>query len=143
MCPLSVKLYAPGHGPIVRHSRSRLSHDYRQWSSAAGQGHECGADLCPAYGNTATLAQALAASITKAGVGVESINCEFTEPDEIQAAVEKFKRGQGPGATPCLKADCALGTNFSSFSTDESKARKRARQRVRELGSSSPLTPDP
>jgi len=26
--------------------------------------------------------------ITKAGVGVESINCEFTEADEIQAAVE-------------------------------------------------------
>jgi len=40
-----------------------------------------------AYGNTATLAQAPAKGITKAGVGVESINCEFTE-DEIQAAVE-------------------------------------------------------
>jgi flavorubredoxin len=41
-----------------------------------------------AYGNTATLAQAIAKGVTKAGVAVESINCEFTEPDEIQAAVE-------------------------------------------------------
>jgi flavorubredoxin len=35
------------------------------------------------------LAQAIARGITKAGVGVESINCEFTDPSEIQAAVEK------------------------------------------------------
>ena len=42
-----------------------------------------------AYGNTATLAQAIAKGITKAGVGVESINCEFTAPTEIQAAVER------------------------------------------------------
>jgi len=34
------------------------------------------------------LAQAIARGITKAGVGVESINCEFAEPAEIQAAVE-------------------------------------------------------
>jgi flavin reductase (DIM6/NTAB) family NADH-FMN oxidoreductase RutF/flavodoxin len=42
-----------------------------------------------AYGNTATLAQAIARGITKAGVGVESINCEFADPTEIQEAVEK------------------------------------------------------
>ncbi|MBD0301220.1 MAG: FprA family A-type flavoprotein, partial [Tolypothrix sp. T3-bin4] len=29
---LSIKLYAPGHGSIVRYSLSRLTHDYRQWS---------------------------------------------------------------------------------------------------------------
>ncbi|MEB3338043.1 MAG: flavin reductase, partial [Leptolyngbyaceae bacterium] len=42
-----------------------------------------------AYGNTATLAQAIARGLTKAGVGVESINCEVAEPAEIQAAIEK------------------------------------------------------
>jgi len=42
----------------------------------------------PLLTGIATLAQALAKGITKAGVGVESINCEFTEADEIQAAVE-------------------------------------------------------
>jgi len=38
-----------------------------------------------AYGNTATLAGS--ARGIKAGVGVESINCEFTEADEM-ATVE-------------------------------------------------------
>ncbi len=88
--PLSIKLYAPGHGPVVRYSQSRLTHDYRQWSQQQ-QDKDLTVALiyASAYGNTATLAQALAKGITKAGVGVESINCEFTAPAEIQAAVER------------------------------------------------------
>lgn len=86
----SVKLYATGHGPIVRYSLSRLTHDYRQWSQQQqNQDMSVALIYASAYGNTATLAQALAKGITKAGVGVESINCEFTAPDEIQASVEK------------------------------------------------------
>ena len=86
----SVKLYAPAHGPIVRYSLSRLTHDYRQWSQQQKEKELTVALIyASAYGNTATLAQALAKGITKAGVGVESINCEFTEPSEIQAAIEK------------------------------------------------------
>jgi flavin reductase (DIM6/NTAB) family NADH-FMN oxidoreductase RutF len=42
-----------------------------------------------AYGNTATLAQAIARGITKSGVRVEALNCEVATPDEIQVAVEK------------------------------------------------------
>ncbi|MCA1991418.1 MAG: diflavin flavoprotein [Coleofasciculus sp. S288] len=90
LAAFSAKLYAPGHGPIVRYSLSRLTHDYRQW----GQ-QQTDKDLtvaliyASAYGNTATLAQALATGMTKAGVAVESINCEFTDPTEIQAAIEK------------------------------------------------------
>ena len=88
--PLSVKLYAPGHGPIVRYSRSRLMHDYRQWSQQQKDKDMTVVLIyASAYGNTATLAQALAKGITKAGVGVESINCEFTEPAAIQATIEK------------------------------------------------------
>jgi flavorubredoxin/flavin reductase (DIM6/NTAB) family NADH-FMN oxidoreductase RutF len=88
--PLSVNFYAPGHGPIVRYSKSRLTHDYRQWSQ-----QQKDKDLtvalfyASAYGNTATLAQAIAKGITKADVAVELINCEFAEPTEIQAVVEK------------------------------------------------------
>ncbi|MBV8887084.1 MAG: diflavin flavoprotein, partial [Chroococcidiopsidaceae cyanobacterium CP_BM_RX_35] len=86
----SAKLYAPGHGPIVRYSKSRLTHDYQQWSQQQ-QDRDMTVALiyASAYGNTATLAQAIAKGITKAGVGVESINCEFTAAAEIQAAVEK------------------------------------------------------
>ena len=87
---LSVKLYAPGHGPVVRYSLSRLTQDYWQWSQQQQDKDMTVALIyASAYGNTATLAQALAKGITKAGVGVESINCEFTLPAEIQAAVEK------------------------------------------------------
>ncbi len=84
------KLYAPGHGPIIRYSKSRLTHDYQQWSQQQQEREMTVALIyASAYGNTATLAQAIAKGITKAGVGVESINCEFTATDEIQAAVEK------------------------------------------------------
>jgi flavorubredoxin/flavin reductase (DIM6/NTAB) family NADH-FMN oxidoreductase RutF len=87
---LSTKLYAPGHGPMVRYSLSRLSHDYRQWSQQQKeQDLSVALIYASAYGNTATLAQAIAKGITKAGVRVETINCEFTEPAEIEAAVEK------------------------------------------------------
>lgn len=87
---LPIKFYAPNHGPLVRYSKSRLTLDYRQWSQ-----QQKDKDLtvillyASAYGNTATLAQAIAKGITKSDVAVESINCEFTEPSEIQAALEK------------------------------------------------------
>ncbi|MBN3990842.1 MAG: flavin reductase [Nostoc sp. NMS2] len=85
-----VRMYATGHGPLVRYGLIELTQAYREWSQ-----QQTSADLtvaliyASAYGNTATLAQAIARGITKAGVAVESINCEFTEPEEIRAAVEK------------------------------------------------------
>ncbi|MEH2170352.1 MAG: diflavin flavoprotein [Nostoc sp.] len=86
----SVRMYGTGHGPLVRYGLIDLTKAYREWIQ-----QQASADLtvaliyASAYGNTATLAQAIARGITKAGVAVESINCEFTEPEEIQAAVEK------------------------------------------------------
>jgi len=76
--------YATGHGPLVRYALLNLL-------ELTGNGglSQTAQDTGAAYGNTATLAQAIARGITKAGVGVESINCEFAEPAEIQAAVEK------------------------------------------------------
>ncbi|HEY9902084.1 MAG TPA: diflavin flavoprotein, partial [Candidatus Sericytochromatia bacterium] len=86
----SAKIYAPGHGPIVRYSLSRLTHDYRTWSQQQKEQDLTVALIyASAYGNTATLAQAIAKGITKAGVAVESINCEFADPTEIEAAVQR------------------------------------------------------
>ncbi|MDZ7966781.1 MAG: diflavin flavoprotein [Nostoc sp. DedSLP03] len=85
-----VRMYGTGHGPLVRYGLIDLTKAYREWIQ-----QQASADLtvaliyASAYGNTATLAQAIARGITKAGVAVESINCEFTEPEEIRAAVEK------------------------------------------------------
>ncbi|HAJ59365.1 MAG TPA: flavin oxidoreductase, partial [Cyanobacteria bacterium UBA8543] len=90
IAPFRAKFYAPAHGPIVRYSLSRLTHDYQQWSQQQTDKEMSVALIyASAYGNTATLAQAIAKGITKAGVAVESINCESAEPAEIEAAVEK------------------------------------------------------
>ncbi len=117
--PLSAKLYAPSHGPLVRYSLSRLTHDYRQWSQQQKNKDITVALIyASAYGNTATLAQAIAKGITKAGVGVESINCEFTAPAQIQAAVEKcdgFVIGSPTlGGHMPTQVQTALGTVLSS-----------------------------
>lgn len=87
---LSVNFYAPAHGPLVRFSKSRLTHDYRQWSQQQKDKDLTVAMIyASAYGNTATLAQAIAKGMTKSGVAVELINCEFTDTTEIQTVIEK------------------------------------------------------
>lgn len=118
---ISPKLYAPGHGPLVRYSISRLTHDYRQWSQQQKEKDLTVTLLyASAYGNTATLAQALAKGITKAGVAVDSINCEFIEPAEIQASVERcdgFIIGSPTlGGHMPTQVQTALGTVLSNAS---------------------------
>lgn len=87
---LPVRLYATSHGPLVRYALIELTQAYRTWSQQQTDLDTTVALLyASAYGNTATLAQAIARGITKAGVGVESINCEFALPEEIRTVVEK------------------------------------------------------
>lgn len=90
LAEFQARLYATGHGPLVRYSLILLTQFYRQWSEEQkSQEMTVALIYASAYGNTTTLAQAIARGITKAGVGVESINCEVAEPDEIREAVEK------------------------------------------------------
>ncbi len=90
LADLPVRMYATGHGPLVRYGLIELTQAYRRWSQQQTTSEITVALIyASAYGNTATLAQAIAHGMTKAGVNVESINCEFTEPEEIRAAVEK------------------------------------------------------
>ncbi len=87
---LPARLYATGHGPLVRYSLIEMTQAYRQWSQQQTTVDTTVALIyASAYGNTATLAQAIALGITKAGIRVESINCEAAEPEEIREAVEK------------------------------------------------------
>jgi flavorubredoxin/flavin reductase (DIM6/NTAB) family NADH-FMN oxidoreductase RutF len=84
------RLYATAHGPLVRYSLINLTQSYRRWSQEQKSQDTTVALLyASAYGNTATLAQAIARGIIKAGVGAECINCEVADPTEIQEAVEK------------------------------------------------------
>jgi flavorubredoxin/flavin reductase (DIM6/NTAB) family NADH-FMN oxidoreductase RutF len=85
-----VRMYATAHGPLVRYGLLQLTEAYRQRSQQqTSQETTVALIYASAYGNTAILAQAIARGITKAGVAVESINCEFATPEEIRTAVEK------------------------------------------------------
>ncbi len=44
--------------------------------------------FCSAYGSTAALAQAISRGITKAGVGVSTVNLELVALDKVEAALE-------------------------------------------------------
>jgi flavorubredoxin/flavin reductase (DIM6/NTAB) family NADH-FMN oxidoreductase RutF len=88
--PIQRRVLAPGHGPIVLYGARELFASYRQWSQEqSSQEQSVALIYASAYGNTATIAQALARGITKSGVAVESINAEQADPDDIKAAVEK------------------------------------------------------
>ncbi|MEO0803039.1 MAG: diflavin flavoprotein [Cyanobacteria bacterium J06642_2] len=88
--PLDISLYAPAHGPLVRYGLVSLTENYRNWNrKQASQTLSAAVLYASAYGNTAAMAQAIARGISKAGVTVESINCEFVQPAEIQAILEK------------------------------------------------------
>lgn len=84
------RIYATGHGSLVRYSLLELTADYQKWAQQQSQRAISVALIyASAYGNTATIAQALARGITKAAVAVESINAEFAKPDDIKTAVEQ------------------------------------------------------
>jgi flavorubredoxin/flavin reductase (DIM6/NTAB) family NADH-FMN oxidoreductase RutF len=83
------KIYATGHGSLVRYSLVELTADYRAWAQQQSDREFSVALIyASAYGNTATVAQALARGITKAGVAVESINAEVANPEEIKTVVQ-------------------------------------------------------
>jgi flavorubredoxin/flavin reductase (DIM6/NTAB) family NADH-FMN oxidoreductase RutF len=89
LASFAAKMYAPGHGPMVSYSLSRLTYDYRQWC-AQQQSQELNVALLftSAYGNTAAMARAITHGLIQAGATVQSINCEFAEPREIADALE-------------------------------------------------------
>lgn len=85
---LRPQIIAPAHGPLVRHSLSRLSLDYRQWIQAQQSLDVTVALLyTSAYGNTATLGRAIAKGLGEAGAAVSLINCEYATPEDITRAV--------------------------------------------------------
>jgi len=84
------QFYAPGHGPMLRYGLHELVNSYREWGQAQQQQNILVAMVyASAYGNTATLAHSIARGIQKVGVGVELINCEVAEPQEIRQIIEK------------------------------------------------------
>ena len=85
---VEAKWYAPGHGPVVRYSLSRLTYDYHQWCQQQKKPLTVALLYASAYGNTATLAGAIAQGLLQNGTAVESLNCELANPAEITQTLE-------------------------------------------------------
>ncbi|MGB3491934.1 MAG: flavin reductase, partial [Elainellaceae cyanobacterium] len=99
-------------------------HAYKAWcQQQKSQGLMVALLYASAYGNTATLAQAIARGMTKAGARVESINCEATDPKDIPAIAEKcegFVIGSPTlGGHAPTQVQTALGTLLSNVPTDK------------------------
>ena len=85
---LTIQAMAPGHGPMISQSWRRLFNDYRRWGEGQQRSPLSVALLfASAYGNTAAMASALGQGIAKAGVRVQSINCEFSGTEDLLQAV--------------------------------------------------------
>jgi len=84
------KIYATGHGPLIKYSLLELTHSYREWLKKQNtQDLNVVLIYASAYGNTTTIGEAIARGITKSGVAVEIINAETADPEDIKATVEK------------------------------------------------------
>jgi flavorubredoxin/flavin reductase (DIM6/NTAB) family NADH-FMN oxidoreductase RutF len=85
---LPIRTIAPFHGPAIAESWRSLLADYRRWGEDQSRSRLSVALLyASAYGNTAAIADALAQGVSRTGVRVESINCEFSEPQQLLAAI--------------------------------------------------------
>jgi flavorubredoxin/flavin reductase (DIM6/NTAB) family NADH-FMN oxidoreductase RutF len=116
---LGAKSYAPGHGPLVRYSLSRITYDYRQWcQQQKSQEFTVALLYASAYGNTAIVASAIAQGLIQQGVTVESINCELADPVAITQAIancDGFIIGSPTlGGHPPTQIQTALGIILST-----------------------------
>ena len=84
----AIQAMAPGHGPMISQSWRSLFNDYRRWGEGQRRSPLSVALLfASAYGNTAAMASALGQGIAKAGVRVQSMNCEFSGADALRQAI--------------------------------------------------------
>ena len=120
----TIQFYGTGHGPLVKYGMTELTNLYRQWSEKQ-KSNELNVALiyASAYGNTATVAQAIARGLTKSDVAVELINCEYAKSSEIQEALEKcdgFIIGSPTlGGHAPTQIQTALGVILNTASTNK------------------------
>ncbi len=87
---LDIRTIAPGHGPAIEGSWRSLLNDYTRW----GDNHQTSKVkvillFASAYGNTAAIADALANGISRTGVQIQSLNCEFSKTEELLKAIKE------------------------------------------------------
>jgi hypothetical protein len=85
---LPIRTIAPFHGPAIAGSWRSLVADYRRWGEGQNRSRLSVALLyASAYGNTAAIADALARGVSRTGVRVESLNCEFAPAEQLIEAI--------------------------------------------------------
>lgn len=90
--PLAVSYICPIHGPVIRSSVMQVWMRYKEWTKEQidlVDSSSVAVLYASAYGNTAALAQAISRGITKAGVGVNTLNLEQCGADEVEEAISK------------------------------------------------------
>jgi flavorubredoxin/flavin reductase (DIM6/NTAB) family NADH-FMN oxidoreductase RutF len=89
--PLRVGILCPIHGPLIKSSLTELVRRYADWTAEqveAANKASVAVLYASAYGNTAALAQAISRGITKAGVGVETLNLEVVGINEVEKVLQ-------------------------------------------------------
>ena len=121
---LEIKIIAPLHGPAIEYSLKSFVNDYIRWGENLSTNNPKVALIyASAYGNTASIGDALAKGINMTSVEVESINCEFTSNDELIKSIKNadgYLIGSptlgGHAPTPIVSA---LGTLLSEGNKDK------------------------
>jgi len=85
---LDIETISPGHGPAITNSWRSLLRNYEIWSeSSKSKKLKVALLFTSAYGNTATIGNALSKGINKTGIQVECINCEFSSTSTLIEAI--------------------------------------------------------
>ena len=84
-----IKTIAPLHGPAIEYSLKSFLNDYIRWGENLSINNlKIALIYASAYGNTASIGDALAKGINRTSVEVDSINCEFTSNDELIKSIQ-------------------------------------------------------
>ncbi len=87
----SLKMVAPGHGPIIRRDIQNYLNYYREWSLANPEEKRVVIAYVSAYGNTGKLAEKLAAGIQEVGVPAEIYDLQQVTAAELVDKIEASK----------------------------------------------------
>ncbi|MBO8232941.1 flavin oxidoreductase [Prochlorococcus marinus XMU1419] len=119
-----IKTIAPLHGPAIEYSLKSFLIDYIRWGeNLITNNPKIVLIYASAYGNTASIGDALAKGINRTSVEVDSINCEFTPNDVLVKSIQNadgYLIGSptlgGHAPTPIVSA---LGTLLSEGNRDK------------------------
>ena len=119
-----IKTIAPLHGPAIEYSLKSFLNDYIRWAEDISTNNpKIALIYASAYGNTASIGDALAKGINRTSVEVESINCEFTSNEVLVKSIQNadgYLIGSptlgGHAPTPIVSA---LGTLLSEGNRDK------------------------